>query len=81
VDDFERALAIYDATAHSPVQAAPLRFELAKALRVLGRDPERAREQALRAKAEYETTPPSQYAQVAEHEIAQIDAWLADAPR
>ena len=76
VKDFERALAIYEATDHSPIQAAPLRFELAKALRVLGRDPKRARAQALRAKAEFETTPPSDYARVAEESVAQIDAWL-----
>ncbi len=71
----ERAVEIRDAKEHKPTYLGEVHFALARALRLAGREPARARDLALRARTEYSSDSPSP---VTERALAQIDAWLAD---
>ncbi len=69
----ERACAIREDKVTDSVQLGEVHFALARALRAAGREPERARALAIRARAEYAQSAPGP---AVARELAKIDAWL-----
>jgi tetratricopeptide (TPR) repeat protein len=67
----ERALALRLASPGKPIDLAETRFALARALRSLGRDPERARKLAVEARATW-----LHAGALGRRELATVDAWL-----
>ena len=74
VPPLERAARIREAKESAPATRAEVSFALARALAGAGRDPERARALALRAREDYLASPPTP---ATAHELAEIDRWLA----
>jgi tetratricopeptide (TPR) repeat protein/predicted Ser/Thr protein kinase len=73
VPPLERAARIREAKESAPATRAEVSFALARALAGAGRDPERARALALRAREDYLASPPTP---ATAHELAEIDRWL-----
>ncbi len=76
VAPLERAVRIRDTQEHAPAKRGEARFALARALAGAGRDPERARALAERARDEYRASPATP---ATERSLVEIDRWLESA--